>query len=232
MIVFVFHRIVCLRLTPIISIYMKANFRTIVNHQNYRIFNIGQSHYVTVPTSLTGAIFHVNEIRSFIARIVDEILRKNSNHAALAVIGIKTRGAILAERIARGIRETAGITVPLGFLDITLYRDDLGATLHQPILQGSEIDFDVTGKDIILVDDVLFTGRTVRAALDELADMGRSASIQLTVLVDRGLRELPIQADFTGTSIVTTRDQEIKVYVSEVDGEDAILIRNVGDRPQ
>jgi pyrimidine operon attenuation protein/uracil phosphoribosyltransferase len=160
-----------------------------------------------------------------ITRLAHEILERNRGSESIAVIGIRTRGEYLARRLAAKIAEMEQRDIALGFLDITLYRDDLRHRLDQPVLQGSEISFDVSGKNIILVDDVLFTGRTVRAALDEIVDMGRPASIQLAVMVDRGHRELPIRADYVGKNIPTSLNEEVRVLMHEIDGEDAVDVQ-------
>jgi pyrimidine operon attenuation protein/uracil phosphoribosyltransferase len=157
-------------------------------------------------------------------RLAHEILEKNKGAGNIVIVGIRTRGEFLARRITRLIEEGEGIKVPRGSLDITLYRDDLLGKLEQPRLQGTDIPFDMTGKDVVLVDDVLFTGRTIRAALDELVDLGRPRSIQLAVLIDRGHRQLPIRADFVGKNVPTSSDESIRVHVSEVDGEDSVLL--------
>jgi pyrimidine operon attenuation protein/uracil phosphoribosyltransferase len=157
-------------------------------------------------------------------RLAHEILEKNKGAANIVVVGIRTRGEFLARRIVRLIEEVEGIKPPLGSLDITLYRDDLLGKLEQPRLQGTDILFDISGKDVVLVDDVLYTGRTIRAALDELIDLGRPRSIQLAVLIDRGHRQLPIRADFVGKNVPTSSDESIRVHVSEVDGEDSVLL--------
>ena len=159
-----------------------------------------------------------------LSRLAHEIVERNKGAETIAVVGIRTRGEYLAKRLARKIQEIEKREPEIGLLDITLYRDDLRGKLSQPVLRGTEIAFDVTGKDIILVDDVLFTGRTVRAALDELVDMGRPASIQLAVMADRGHRELPIKADFVGKNIPTAPGEEVKVLMVEIDGEDAVVI--------
>ncbi len=155
-------------------------------------------------------------------RLAHEILEKNKGAENLVLVGIRTRGEFLAKRIAKKIEEIEHRDIPVGLLDITLYRDDLRENLSQPILRGTDIKFDVSGRDIILIDDVLFTGRTIRAALDELVDMGRPASIQLAVLIDRGHRELPIRADFVGKNIPTSVNEKVKVSMKEVDGEDGV----------
>lgn len=157
-----------------------------------------------------------------LTRLAHEILERNRGSESIAIIGIRTRGAFLASRLAAKIAELEHREIALGFLDITLYRDDLRHRLDQPVLQGSEISFDVSGMNVILVDDVLFTGRTVRAALDEIVDMGRPATIQLAVMVDRGHRELPVRADYVGKNIPTALNEEVRVHMQESDGEDAV----------
>lgn len=157
-------------------------------------------------------------------RLAHEIIERNKGAETIALVGIRTRGEFLAKRLAEKISKIEKKEVKTGFLDITLYRDDLRHRFDKPVLKGTEIHFDVTGKDIVLVDDVLFTGRTIRAALDELIDLGRPATIQLAVLVDRGHRELPIKADFVGKNIPTSHLEEVKVMMQEIDGEDTVLI--------
>jgi len=159
-----------------------------------------------------------------LTRLAHEILERNKGSESIALVGIRTRGEYLARRLARKIQEIEHKELRIGFLDITLYRDDLRVKVNQPILKGTEIPFEVEGMNIILIDDVLYTGRTVRAALDVLVDHGRPASIQLAVLADRGHRELPIKADFVGKNIPTSEDEEVKVLMSELDGEDAVVI--------
>ncbi|HUN65347.1 MAG TPA: bifunctional pyr operon transcriptional regulator/uracil phosphoribosyltransferase PyrR [Bacteroidota bacterium] len=159
-----------------------------------------------------------------LTRLAHEILERNKGAGNLAIVGIRTRGDFLAHRLAGRIRQIEGRDIPSGSLDITLYRDDLREKLNQPIMKGTVIDFDVTGKDIILVDDVLFTGRTIRAALDELIDLGRPRSIQLAVMIDRGHRELPIKADFVGKSIPTSAEEDVRVLMKESDGQDAVQV--------
>ena len=159
-----------------------------------------------------------------LTRLAHEIVERNKGAETVALVGIKTRGAHLADRLVGKIAKIEPKELPVGYLDITLYRDDLREILSQPVLKGTEIRFDVTGRNIILVDDVLFTGRTVRAALDVLVDHGRPATIQLAVMVDRGHRELPIKADYVGKNVPTSLQEEVRVLVKEVDGEDAILL--------
>jgi len=159
-----------------------------------------------------------------ITRLAHEILERNKGTQDLVFVGIRTRGAPLAQRIVDKIREIEGVAVPLGTLDITLYRDDFRRRLKQPKVQRTDIPFSIDDKNVILVDDVLYTGRTTRAALDALMDFGRPARIQLAVLVDRGHRELPIRADFVGKNIPTSIGEEVQVHLKEVDGEDCVLL--------
>lgn len=159
-----------------------------------------------------------------IARLTHEILEKNKGYENIVVIGMRTRGVYLAERIAKKLKEVENKEVPLGVLDITLYRDDFRSVLKQPKVQITDIPFSIDNKNIILVDDVLYTGRTVRAALDALMDFGRPASIQLAILVDRGHRELPIKADFIGKNVPTSYGEEIRVHMKEIDEDDGVFL--------
>jgi pyrimidine operon attenuation protein/uracil phosphoribosyltransferase len=163
-------------------------------------------------------------IKRTLQRISHEILEKNQGIEGLAVIGIRSRGAYLAERISKNMKEIEGKEVPVGALDITLYRDDLTEVAEQPVVHSTDIGFDITGKKIILVDDVLFSGRTVRCALDELIDFGRPANIQLAVLIDRGHRELPIRPDFVGKNIPTAKNENVEVRIKEVDDEEEVVV--------
>ncbi len=172
----------------------------------------------------TTVIIDAAGFQRTVARLAHEVIENNKGAETIAVVGIRTRGEYLARRIVAKIAEIEKKKVDIGFLDITLYRDDLRGKLKQPELKGTQIDFDVTGKNIILVDDVLFTGRTIRAALDELMDLGRPATIQLLVLVDRGHRELPIKADFVGKNVPTSEGQEVHVHMSEIDNEDSVNV--------
>ncbi len=165
-------------------------------------------------------------------RLSHEIVERNHGADSLGIVGIRTRGEYLARRIDRAVLEMEKVTVPIGTLDITLYRDDLRGRLSQPRLNTTDILYDIAGKNIILVDDVLFTGRTVRAALNALMDIGRPASIQLAVLVDRGHRELPIKADFVGKNVPTSADEEIQVRMMETDGEDAVILLPAKTQPE
>jgi pyrimidine operon attenuation protein/uracil phosphoribosyltransferase len=159
-----------------------------------------------------------------ITRLAHEILEKNKGAESIVIVGIRTRGEFIARRIARKIEEVEGITLNIGSLDITLYRDDLLGKLEQPQLKGTDIIFDINDRNVILIDDVLYTGRTIRAALAELIDLGRPKTIQLAVLVDRGHRQLPIRADYVGKNVPTSSSESIRVHVKEVDGEDAVLL--------
>lgn len=173
-------------------------------------------------------IFDADEISRAVVRIAHEILEKNKGVESLALVGIRTGGAYLAKRFQDKIREIEGCEVPLGLLDITLYRDDLSEVGPQPNIKETQIDFDVHKKKIILVDDVLFTGRTVRSALDALVDFGRPESIQLAVLIDRGHREFPIKPDYVGKNIPTSKNEKVIVKLKEQDGEDSVVVVEEG----
>ena len=159
-----------------------------------------------------------------LTRIAHEILEHNKGGQDLVLIGIRTRGVYLAQRLAEKIHAIEGEVVPLGVIDITLYRDDLRRRLDHPKVERTEIPFPLTDKRVILVDDVLFTGRTIRAALDGLMDFGRPRSIQLAVLVDRGHRELPIRADYVGRNVPTAVHESVKVRLREEDGTEQVVI--------
>ena len=163
-------------------------------------------------------------IHRALVRIAHEIIEYNKGTEDMAIIGIKARGAPLAQRIAGIINQIEETKLPVGSMDITLYRDDIQTKLEQPLVQKTEIDFDVVDKTIILVDDVLFTGRTIRAALDQIIDFGRPKSIQLAVLVDRGHRELPIRADYVGKNIPTAFEDSVEVKIKEIDDEDSVVV--------
>lgn len=159
-----------------------------------------------------------------LARIAHEILENNLDAQDAVLIGIQRRGVTLAQRVATEIKKAEDVRVPLGILDITFYRDDLSLLAEHPLMKGTDIPFAIDGKTVVLVDDVLFTGRTVRAAIEAIMDMGRPKRIQLAVLVDRGHRELPIRADFVGRNIPTAVTESVEVQVLEVDGEDGVYI--------
>jgi len=162
-----------------------------------------------------------------LSRIAHQILERNREINDLVLIGIRTRGVILAERLAEKVHRIEDLRLPVGILDITLYRDDLTTVGPQAVLKETKIPFPVDGKRVILVDDVLFTGRTIRAALDGIIDFGRPKFIQLAVLVDRGHRELPIRADYVGMNVPTHLTESVQVYLQETDGREAVVVEPV-----
>ena len=163
-------------------------------------------------------------VRRVITRIAHEIVERNKGVENIMLVGIRTRGVPLAERVADEIEKIEKVRPPVGVLDITLYRDDLSTMAYQPVVRPTEMPVDIGGRTIILVDDVLFTGRTIRSALDALIDMGRPRSIQLAVLVDRGHRELPIRADYVGKNVPTAAREIVSVLLSELDGEEKVVL--------
>jgi pyrimidine operon attenuation protein/uracil phosphoribosyltransferase len=169
-------------------------------------------------------LMSATEIDRTLQRVAHEIVERSGGTANLALIGVRRRGVPLAQRIAKAMRAIDGVDVPVGTLDITLYRDDLSTIGAQPILQSSEIPFSVDGKDLILVDDVLYTGRTVRAAMNGLFDLGRPKRVRLCVLIERGHRELPIEAAFIGRSVQTSDMEIIEVRLTEVDHEERVML--------
>ncbi len=171
-----------------------------------------------------------SDIRRALVRIVHEIIEKNKGTKNLVLIGIKRRGDFVARRLAERIKKSGGKKIPIGALDITLYRDDLQLVSETPIIESTDITFDLSKKTIILVDDVLYTGRTIRAAMEEIFNFGRPKAIQLAVLVDRGHRELPIQADFVGKRVPTAKNEIVDVHVEEMDGEDCVLLHLYGTK--
>lgn len=166
-------------------------------------------------------------INRALTRIAHEILEKNKGASDIILIGIKTRGVPLANRLADKIKAIEETVVPVGIVDITLYRDDLSKETIDPVIHGSKVEVDISDKIAILVDDVLYTGRTVRAALDALVDIGRPKSIQLAVLVDRGHRELPIRADYVGKNVPTAKDEVVKVNLQEIDQNNYVTIEKI-----
>ena len=174
--------------------------------------------------TIKNHIMTSEEVGRSVARISHEILEKNKSFSDLVIIGIQRRGVSLANMIAENLKKFEDIDIPVGILDITLYRDDLSLLAEHPIIKGTEIDFSIEGKDIILVDDVLYTGRTVYAALTALKDFGRAKSIQLAVLIDRGHREMPIRPDYVGKNIPTSSSEVVHVKVTDFDGEDSVSI--------
>ena len=169
-------------------------------------------------------VLDAEQIRRVVVRIAHEILEKNRGAQKLAVVGIRTRGEYMAQRVVNQINTIENAEVPLGVVDISLYRDDIAHDAEHPLIRGTELPFNVDKYHIVLVDDVLFTGRTIRAALDAIIDFGRPRSVQLAVLCDRGHRELPIRADYVGRSLPTSRDQTVKVLLKECDEEDSVFL--------
>jgi pyrimidine operon attenuation protein/uracil phosphoribosyltransferase len=165
-----------------------------------------------------------DDVRRALTRIAHEILERDKGAADVVLVGIADRGDDLARRLADEVRRIEGPVVQVGVLDITFYRDDIGMRADAPEVHETRIPFDVSGKVVVLVDDVLFTGRTIRSAMDALMDLGRPRKIQLAVLVDRGHRELPIRADFVGKNVPTGRADDVRVLVAELDGEDAVVV--------
>jgi pyrimidine operon attenuation protein/uracil phosphoribosyltransferase len=176
-------------------------------------------------------IMTADEIRRAVVRISHEVVEKQAGTAGLALVGIQRRGVPLARRLADAIDEHEGVRLPVGALDITFYRDDLSLVAAQPVVKGTELPFDLNGATIVLVDDVLYTGRTIRAAMDALVDFGRPQAIRLAVLVDRGHRELPIRADHVGKNVPTSREEVVRVHLTEIDGEDAVELERRVDAP-
>jgi pyrimidine operon attenuation protein/uracil phosphoribosyltransferase len=169
-------------------------------------------------------VMTAEDINRVLARIASQIVENNPDLSHVLLVGVRRRGVPLAERLAAKIREMDDIAVATGALDITLYRDDLSTVAEQPVVNKTELPADITGRTIILVDDVLYTGRTVRAALDELIDFGRPRCVQLAVLIDRGHRELPIQADYVGKTVATTEAEIVKVMLPEFDEKEEVIV--------
>lgn len=175
-------------------------------------------------------ILGAEEIRRTVIRLAMQAVEKNEGTEGLAIVGIRTRGVILAQRIREEVARLEGVRVPFGILDIALYRDDLLTGGCDAVFKGSEIDFDVDGKNIVLCDDVLFTGRTVRAALSALSSLGRAKTVRLFCLVDRGHRELPFTAEGVGKNVPTSRQERIVAHFREIDGEDAVYLLKEGEK--
>ena len=172
-------------------------------------------------------IMDADAMRRALVRVAHEIVEKNKGVENIILVGIRTRGVPLAQRIAAEIKAIENIILPVGTLDITLYRDDLSTLAYNPVVRATEIDFDISGKTVVLVDDVLFTGRTIRCALDALIDMGRPTAIQLAVLVDRGHRELPIRADYVGKNVPTARTEAVDVSLVELENTDEVTLSDI-----
>ena len=181
---------------------------------------------------MSGKLLDAEDVRRALTRIAHEILERDKGGAGVALIGIANRGDHLARRLAAEIGRIEGREIQVGVLDITFYRDDIGLKAEAPEVHETRIGFDISGKTLVLVDDVLYTGRTIRAAMETLMELRRPRRIQLAVLVDRGHRELPIRADFVGKNVPTRRADDVRVLVSELDGEDAVVIEeSAADRP-
>jgi pyrimidine operon attenuation protein / uracil phosphoribosyltransferase len=174
-------------------------------------------------------VLHEDDVRRALTRIAHEIAERNPDAESLAIVGIHRRGAFLATRLHALLTELLDAEIPLGDLDIGFYRDDVGRRADAPVVHASHIDFDVDGLTVVVVDDVLFTGRTVRAAIEALFAYGRPARVQLAVLADRGHRELPIRPDYVGKNLPTARREHVNVHVSELDGSDEVSIASGGD---
>ena len=175
---------------------------------------------------MAGRVMDADAIRRAITRIAHEILERHKGTADLALIGIRTRGAILAQRLAKEIETIDRHQVPVGILDITLYRDDLSRVAPNPVVHSTEIPFDITDLRLVLVDDVLFTGRTIRAALNAINDLGRPKAIQLAALIDRGHRELPIRAEYVGKNIPTSLNEHVNVRLNELDEQEEVVLES------
>jgi pyrimidine operon attenuation protein/uracil phosphoribosyltransferase len=169
-------------------------------------------------------VMDAQEINRALTRVAHEVIEKNHGIANVALVGIRTGGVYLAKRLAKKLQEIEGTAVPVGELDITLYRDDLNARKEHPVLRKTDIPFDITHRKVILVDDVLFTGRTIRAAMDGLIDLGRPGEIQLAVLVDRGHRQLPIKATYVGKNLPTAPEESVEVYLEEARTPDRVVL--------
>ncbi len=176
-------------------------------------------------------LMSASEIDRTLVRLAHELLERTSNLQQLAFIGVKRRGVPLAERLAAKIESLEGVRVPVGILDINLYRDDLSTVAERPVVGPKQIDFSIVGKDVVLMDDVLYTGRTIRSALDALFDHGRPARVQLLVLIDRGHRELPIEARYVGRMVQTSSKEIIEVKFREIDNQEKVLLVELVDNP-
>lgn len=181
---------------------------------------------MTDTRTVKSVCMDADEIERSLTRIAHQILEANHGASNIALVGILTRGDLLAHRLASKIKQIEGTDVPLGALDISFYRDDF-MTYLSPEVHSTDIPFDVDGKTVVLVDDVLYTGRTIRAALDALMDIGRPAAVQLAVLVDRGHRELPIRADYVGKNVPSSSDENVRLFLEEVDGVSAVEILEI-----
>lgn len=177
-----------------------------------------------MDVKIKARVMDAKKIKRAFQRITTEIIERNRDLSQLVIVGIRTRGVHIAKRIQKLIKNLEGVDIPLGILDITLYRDDYSEVQPRHVIKKTEIKFDFSGKHVLLVDDVIFTGRTIRAAMDGLFDLGRPESIQLLVFIDRGHRELPVQPDYTGKFLPTSRREKVKVRLKEIDDIDEVLI--------
>jgi pyrimidine operon attenuation protein/uracil phosphoribosyltransferase len=177
---------------------------------------------------IKASVMDARKIKRSIQRMTTEITERNRNLKNLVIVGIRTRGVYLGKRVCKLIKTLEGIEIPMGVLDITLYRDDFSELEAQHMVKKTEINFSVSKKDVLLVDDVLFTGRTIRAAMDSLIDLGRPKTIQLLVLIDRGHKELPIRADYVGKVLPTSKREIVQVHLKEIDEKDEVLITEPG----
>ncbi|MDD3103814.1 MAG: bifunctional pyr operon transcriptional regulator/uracil phosphoribosyltransferase PyrR [Candidatus Cloacimonetes bacterium] len=173
---------------------------------------------------IKSQIMDSTQIKRSIQRMAHEIIEQNRGLERIRLVGIRSRGVPLANQLSDYLKLISNQEIPVGILDITLYRDDLSTIAHQPVIKGTQLDFEIEDAIVVLVDDVLFTGRTVRAAIDALMDFGRPRQIQLAVLIDRGHRELPIKADYVGKNVPTSKEEIIKVALKEIDGDDSVKI--------
>jgi pyrimidine operon attenuation protein/uracil phosphoribosyltransferase len=195
-------------------------------------FDDGRCHQTSMPiVQEKKQLMSASEIDRTLVRLAHEILEKTNDLDRLAFVGIKRRGVPLAERLAAKIESLEQLKIPVGILDINLYRDDLSTVSERPVINAKQIDFSIVGKDIVLVDDVLYTGRTIRSALDALFDHGRPARVQLLVLIDRGHRELPIEARYVGRMVQTSDTEIIEVKFHEIDGVEKVLLVERIDEP-
>ena len=178
----------------------------------------------TANAARTKTLLHPDDVRRALTRISHEIVERNRGAEKLLLVGIRTRGVPIARRLAASIERLEGVEVPVGELDITLYRDDLDERALRPLVGPTQLPVDITGWTVVVVDDVLYTGRSVRAALDALMDFGRPERIQFAVLIDRGHRELPIRADYVGKNVPTSRQEQVEVRLTETDGRDEVVL--------
>jgi len=186
--------------------------------------------FVPIMAANERVVMDAQAIERALTRVAHEVLEHNKGTEGLALVGIRSRGVHLAERLRDRIQAIEGVKVPTGIMDITLYRDDLSRSKQQPVVKGTQIPFAIEDMHVVLVDDVLYTGRSVRAALDALMDLGRPLQVQLVVLIDRGHRELPIRADYVGKNLPTAVTESVEVRLKESDGHDEVVIARAEER--